>query len=234
MSAIVDARQLTKVYLMGTTEVHALRGLDLRVRAGEFLSVMGPSGSGKSTLLNILGCMDRPTSGEIRVDGMELSQVPYRRLPHLRREKIGFVFQQYHLLTHLTALENVMLPLRYAEVAPKEARHRAESLLTRVGLGDRMHHRPLELSGGQQQRVAVARSLVNRPAILLADEPTGNLDSQSGDEIMALLRALNEEEGQTLIAVTHDPRVAAKTDRTVHLLDGQVADEVRRERALAR
>jgi putative ABC transport system ATP-binding protein len=228
MSAIVEARELVKVYHMGATEVRALRGLSLEVASGEFISVMGPSGSGKSTLLNILGCMDRPTEGQVRLDGTDLGEVPHRQLPRIRREKIGFVFQQYHLLNHLTALENVMLPLRYADVGQKEARRRAEELLERVGLGDRMDHRPLELSGGQQQRVAVARALVNHPAIVLADEPTGNLDSKSGDEIMALLWQLNRE-GQTFIAVTHDPRVAEKTERTIYLQDGRVVDEKQRQ-----
>ena len=213
---------------MGAVEVHALQGLDLEVPAGEFLSVMGPSGSGKSTLLNVLGCMDKPTTGTVLLDGVDLMQTPRNKLPKLRREKLGFVFQQYHLLNHLTALENVMLPLRYADVSAKEARQRASAMLERVGLGDRIHHRPLELSGGQQQRVAVARALINRPALILADEPTGNLDSKSGDEIMALLRALNTE-GQTIIAVTHDPRVAEQTDRTVMLRDGQVVNEIKRQ-----
>lgn len=228
MKPIVEAQALTKTYLMGAVEVHALQGLDLEVPAGEFLSVMGPSGSGKSTLLNVLGCMDKPTTGTVLLDGVDLMQTPRNKLPKLRREKLGFVFQQYHLLNHLTALENVMLPLRYADVSAKEARQRASAMLERVGLGDRIHHRPLELSGGQQQRVAVARALINRPALILADEPTGNLDSKSGDEIMALLRALNTE-GQTIIAVTHDPRVAEQTDRTVMLRDGQVVNEIKRQ-----
>ena len=228
MKPIVEAQALTKTYLMGAVEVHALQGLDLEVPAGEFLSVMGPSGSGKSTLLNVLGCMDKPTTGTVLLDGVDLMQTPRNKLPKLRREKLGFVFQQYHLLNHLTALENVMLPLRYADVSAKEARQRASAMLERVGLGDRIHHRPLELSGGQQQRAAVARALINRPALILADEPTGNLDSKSGDEIMALLRALNTE-GQTIIAVTHDPRVAEQTDRTVMLRDGQVVNEIKRQ-----
>ena len=227
MTLIVEAQALFKTYLMGAVEVHALQGLDLLVERGEFLSVMGPSGSGKSTLLNILGCMDKPTSGTVLLDGVDLMQTPHGKLPKLRREKLGFVFQQYHLLAHLTALENVMLPMRYADIHQKEARQRAGAMLERVGLGDRLHHRPLEMSGGQQQRVAIARALVNQPALILADEPTGNLDSKSGDEILALLRALNAE-GQTLIAVTHDPRVAEQTDRTVTLRDGQVVDEVSR------
>jgi putative ABC transport system ATP-binding protein len=222
--AIVEAQELVKVYPMGATKVHALRGLSLTIQEGEFTSVMGPSGSGKSTLLNLVGCLDTPTEGTVVLDGVDVTSARRSRLPAIRREKVGFVFQQFNLLSHLTALENVMLPLRYAEIKRREARKRAEELLTHVGLGDRMKHRPLEMSGGEQQRVAVARALVNRPAIVLADEPTGELDSTNAAEIMALLRALNEE-GQTFIIVTHDPSVAAKTDRTVHLKDGQVDRE---------
>jgi putative ABC transport system ATP-binding protein len=222
--AIVEAQDLVKIYPMGATKVHALRGLSLTIEAGEFTSVMGPSGSGKSTLLNLVGCLDTPTEGTVVLDGVNVTRARRSRLPAIRREKVGFVFQQFNLLSHLTALENVMLPLRYAEVKRREARKRAEELLAHVGLGDRMKHRPLEMSGGEQQRVAVARALVNRPAIVLADEPTGELDSTNAAEIMALLRALNEE-GQTFVIVTHDPSVAAKTDRTVHLKDGQVDRE---------
>ncbi len=224
---IVEAQALTKTYQMGIMEVHALRGVDLAIAAGEFISIMGPSGSGKSTLLNLIGCMDQPSEGTILLDGVDLGAVPHRKQPRIRREKIGFVFQQYHLLNHLTALENVTLPLRYTNVGPQEARKRAETLLEHVGLADRAHHRPLELSGGQQQRVAVARALVNQPAIVLADEPTGNLDTKSGNEILDLLRRLNEE-GQTFITVTHDPRVAERTARTIQLLDGQIVNEIRR------
>jgi putative ABC transport system ATP-binding protein len=222
--AIVEAHNLIKVYPMGATKVHALRGLNLTIQAGEFTSVMGPSGSGKSTLLNLVGCLDTPTEGVVVLDGVNVTGARRSRLPAIRREKVGFVFQQFNLLNHLTALENVMLPLRYSEVKRREAHKRAEELLTHVGLGDRMKHRPLEMSGGEQQRVAVARALVNRPAIVLADEPTGELDSTNAAEIMALLRALNEE-GQTFVIVTHDPSVAVKTDRTVHLKDGQVDRE---------
>jgi putative ABC transport system ATP-binding protein len=222
--AIVEAQDLVKIYPMGATKVHALRGLSLTIEAGEFTSVMGPSGSGKSTLLNLVGCLDTPTEGTVVLDGVNVTRARRSRLPAIRREKVGFVFQQFNLLSHLTALENVMLPLRYAEVKRREARKRAEELLAHVGLGDRMKHRPLEMSGGEQQRVAVARALVNRPAIVLADEPTGELDSTNAAEIMALLRALNEE-GQTFVIVTHDPSVAAKTDRTIHLKDGHVDRE---------
>ncbi len=224
---IVEARGLVKVYAMGATQVRALRGLDLIVEAGEFMSVMGPSGSGKSTLLNLLGCLDTPSEGTIVLDGVDVMQAPRSRLPAIRREKVGFVFQQFNLLNHLTALENVMLPLRYADVSGREARERARKLLEHVGLADRVTHRPAELSGGEQQRVAVARALINRPAIVLADEPSGELDSVTADEVMALLRSLNRE-GQTFIIVTHDARIAAQTDRTVYLRDGQVAREERR------
>jgi putative ABC transport system ATP-binding protein len=225
--AIVEARDLIKIYPMGATKVHALRGLSLTVEAGEFMSVMGPSGSGKSTLLNLVGCLDTPTEGTVVLDGVDVTRTRRSRLPAIRREKVGFIFQQFNLLGHLTALENVALPLRYAEVKRREARRRAEELLDHVGLGERMKHRPLEMSGGEQQRVAVARALVNRPAIILADELTGELDSATAAEIMALLRALNEE-GQTFIIVTHDPSVAAQTKRTVYLKDGQVEREERR------
>ncbi len=224
---IVETRGLVKVYPMGKLEVRALRGVTLGIESGGFISVMGPSGSGKSTLLNILGCMDRPTDGTVLLDGVNLGKVRPRQLPRIRREKVGFVFQQYQLLGYLTAMENVMLPLRYADVGRRAARKRALDVLERVGLGDRAHHRPAELSGGQQQRVAIARALINRPAIVLADEPTGNLDSKSGDEILDLLRELNET-GQTFIIVTHDPRVAERTDRTIYLHDGEVESEVLR------
>jgi len=224
---IVEARGLVKIYPMGTTEVRALRGLDMTVEAGDFMSVMGPSGSGKSTLLNLVGCLDTPTEGAVVLDGVDVTQARRSRLPSIRREKVGFVFQQFNLLGHLTALENVMLPLRYTDVRRREARRRAQELLEHVGLGDRMTHRPLEMSGGEQQRVAVARALVNRPAIILADEPTGELDTNTAVELIALLRALNQE-GQTFIIVTHDPRVTAQTDHTIYLQDGKVLRKERR------
>jgi putative ABC transport system ATP-binding protein len=224
---IVEAHDLVKVYPMGKTEVHALRGLDVTIERGEFVSMMGPSGSGKSTLLNLLGCLDTPTEGTVVLDDVNVTEVRKSRLPAIRREKVGFVFQQFNLLAHLSALENVALPLRYTEVPRRQARQRAQELLDHVGLGDRVKHRPLEMSGGEQQRVAVARALVNRPAIVLADEPTGELDSATADEIMTLLRTLNEE-GQTFIIVTHDPSVAALTDRTVYLKDGKIEREERR------
>jgi putative ABC transport system ATP-binding protein len=226
--AIVEARNLVKTYRMGLTEVHALRGVDLYVEEGEFLSVMGRSGSGKSTLLNLLGCLDRPTEGTVFINGVEVTALPRRKLPNIRQQMVGFVFQQFNLLPSLTALENVMLPLRYSRVGRANGRRRAAELLERVGLGDRSTHRPAELSGGELQRVAVARALINRPAIVLADEPTGELDSHTAAEIMALLHDLNQAQGQTFIVVTHDPGVAKKTDRTVYLSDGMIFRQERR------
>ncbi|MCD6554058.1 MAG: ABC transporter ATP-binding protein [Anaerolineae bacterium] len=228
--AIVESRNLTKIYKMGAAEVRALQGIDLVVERGEFLSVMGRSGSGKSTLLNLLGCLDRPTEGIIYLDGLEVTSLPKRRLPRIRREKVGFVFQQFNLLPSLTALENVMLPLRYSGVGKREGRRRAQALLEEVGLGDRMTHRPTEMSGGEQQRVAAARALINNPAIVLADEPTGELDTHTAGEIIGLLHELNERDGQTFIIVTHDPLVAESTDRTIYLQDGMIVREKRRQR----
>ena len=228
--AIVESRNLTKIYKMGAAEVRALQGIDLVVERGEFLSVMGRSGSGKSTLLNLLGCLDRPTEGIIYLDGLEVTSLPKRRLPRIRREKVGFVFQQFNLLSSLTALENVMLPLRYTNISKREGRRRAQALLEEVGLGERVTHRPTEMSGGEQQRVAVARALINNPAIVLADEPTGELDTHTAGEIIGLLHELNERDGQTFIIVTHDPLVAESTDRTIYLQDGMIVREKRRQR----
>jgi len=223
--AIVEAHNLTKTYLMGLTEVHALRGVDLAIEKGEFLSVMGRSGSGKSTLLNLLGCLDRPTDGTVFIDGVQVTALPRRKLPRIRQQMVGFVFQQFNLLPDLSALENVMLPLRYSRLDRTSGRRWARELLEQVGLGERHHHRPVELSGGEQQRVAVARALINRPAIVLADEPTGELDTHTAAEIMALLHDLNQTQGQTFIVVTHDPGVAHKTDRTIYLSDGAILRE---------
>ncbi len=228
--AIVETRNLTKIYKMGAAEVRALQGIDLVVEQGEFVSVMGRSGSGKSTLLHLVGCLDRPTEGIIHLDGLEVTSLPKRRLPRIRREKVGFVFQQFNLLSSLTALENVMLPLRYTNISKREGRRRAQALLEEVGLGERVTHRPTEMSGGEQQRVAVARALINNPAIVLADEPTGELDTHTAGEIIGLLHELNERDGQTFIVVTHDPLVAEATDRTVYLQDGMIVREERRQR----
>ena len=218
---VIDARNLTKVYQMGDVEVHALRGLSLQVTPGEVVAIMGPSGSGKSTLMNMLGCLDRPSDGEYYLDGEPVAQMNDDQLADIRNRKVGFVFQQFNLLSRSTALANVELPLRYSANG-KNRRKKAKRALEAVGLGDRINHRPSELSGGQQQRVAIARALVNDPSIVMADEPTGNLDTKSGDELMELLLNLNKERGTTLIIVTHDPEVAELTQRVVSIRDGIV------------
>lgn len=222
---VIEAINLTKVYKMGTVEVQALRGASLKIRRGEMVSIMGPSGSGKSTLMNILGCLDHPTGGEYILDGEKVSNLRDDQLAVIRNRKVGFVFQSFNLLPRATALSNVELPLRYAGVAARQRHERAIEALQSVGLGERMRHKPTELSGGQQQRVAIARALVNRPAILMADEPTGNLDSKSGKEIMELLLRLNRESGTTVIIVTHDPSVGAQTQRIIRIYDGLVVEE---------
>ncbi|HLE50905.1 MAG TPA: ABC transporter ATP-binding protein [Anaerolineales bacterium] len=220
---VIEAENLTKIYKMGDIEVHALCGLSLQIAQGEIVSIMGPSGSGKSTLMNIIGCLDRPTSGEYFLDSERVSDLSDDQLASIRNRKVGFVFQSFNLLPRATALANVELPMRYAGVG-RGRRERARAALESVGLGDRIHHRPNELSGGQQQRVAIARALVNEPAIILADEPTGNLDSRSGEEIMQLLLSLNRQRGTTLIIVTHDPDVAVHTQRSIRIRDGVVED----------
>ena len=221
---VVDAKDITKVYQMGEVEVHALRGLSVKIAPGEVLSIMGPSGSGKSTLMNIIGCLDRPTSGEYSLNGENVANMTDDQLAEIRNRGVGFVFQSFNLLPRATALANVELPMRYAVLNGRNRKQVAIEALEAVGLGDRIHHRPNELSGGQMQRVAIARALVNNPAIIMADEPTGNLDSQSGDEIMALLKNLNKERGTTLITVTHDPEIAALTDRVISIWDGRIAE----------
>jgi putative ABC transport system ATP-binding protein len=222
MDTVVRTVGLTRRYKMGDTRVDALRGVDLTVTRGEFVALVGPSGSGKSTVLNLIGGLDRPTSGQVWINGTELSASDERTLTRHRRQHVGFVFQSFNLLPRLTARENVALPLMFSGVPEKERLDRARELLERVGLGPRLTHRPTQLSGGEQQRVAIARALVGEPALLLADEPTGNLDSVTGAEIMRLLKALNRERGLTLLVVTHDPEIAAFATRTVRLRDGKV------------
>ena len=221
MDAVVRTVRLTRHYKMGDTFVEALRGVDLSITRGEFVALVGPSGSGKSTVLNLVGGLDRPTSGQVWINGTELSSANERILTHHRRQQVGFVFQSFNLLPRLTAEENVALPLMFSGIPEKERRARARELLERVSLGARLTHRPTQLSGGEQQRVAIARALIGQPALLLADEPTGNLDTATGAAIMALLKELNRERGLSLLVVTHDPEVAAFADRVIKLRDGR-------------
>jgi putative ABC transport system ATP-binding protein len=222
---VVEAREITKVYRMGEFDVHALRGVSVQIARSEVISIMGPSGSGKSTLMNVLGCLDRPSDGDYFLDGESVAHLSDDQLASIRNRKVGFVFQSFNLLPRQTALANVMLPIRYAGGANGKTESKAREALEAVGLGDRVKHRPNELSGGQQQRVAIARALVNDPAIILADEPTGALDSKSGQEIMDLLLGLNRDKGTTLIFVTHDPRIAEMTQRVIRIKDGLVDEE---------
>jgi putative ABC transport system ATP-binding protein len=223
---VVDARDLTKVYQMGDVRVHALQGLSLQIEPGEVVAIMGPSGSGKSTLMNLLGCLDQPSEGEYYLDGENVAGMDDNQLASIRNRKVGFVFQNFNLLPRTSALANVELPLRYGTVNGKR-RSMAREALETVGLGDRIDHRPNELSGGEQQRVALARAIVNKPSIVMADEPTGNLDTKSGEEIMDLLLELNKERGATLIIVTHDPEIAEKTQRVVYIRDGLIEEDRR-------
>ena len=222
---IIEARDLTKVYGEGDGAVHALRGVTLRVRSGEFVAIMGPSGSGKSTLMHLLGCLDRPTSGSYRLAGEEVSHFSRDQLAAVRNRHIGFVFQSFNLLARTPAVGNVELPMLYAGVPKDERAPRARALLESVGLGERLTHRPGELSGGQQQRVAIARALANRPPLLLADEPTGNLDSASSAELMTLFRRLNREQAITIVVVTHDVNIAAWAQRVMVFNDGRVTED---------
>ena len=223
---VVDLRNVHRHYVMGETVVRALNGVDLQIRRGEYWAIMGPSGSGKSTLLNVLGCLDRPTDGEYWLGGADVARMEDDLLSETRGRELGFVFQSFHLIPQLSVLENVEVPLFYQGVAPVEARRRSHDYLTKVGLESRVNHRPTELSGGQQQRVAVARALVNDPLVLLADEPTGNLDSKTSDEILALFEDLHKQ-GRTLILVTHDPAVAERATWVLRMRDGKVQEIVR-------
>jgi putative ABC transport system ATP-binding protein len=226
---MIEIREVTKVYQMGEIEVHALRGASLNVAPGEWVAITGPSGSGKSTLMHIIGCLDTPTAGSYRLNDNEVSGLNDNQLAAVRNGQIGFVFQTFNLLPRATALQQVMLPMQYhrdgARLPRAERMRRARESLELVGLSDRLRHRPTELSGGQQQRVAIARALAQQPSILLADEPTGNLDSKSGSEVMEILRNLHRERGLTVVMVTHDPKVAAQAQRIIHIQDGLVVDE---------
>jgi putative ABC transport system ATP-binding protein len=229
---VIQIRDLIRTYEMGAETVQALRGVSLEIRRNEYVAIMGPSGSGKSTLMNLIGCLDTPTSGEYWLNGQEVSRMPDDALARVRNREIGFVFQTFNLLPRASALANVELPLVYAGITARQRRQRAEAALTRVGLGDRMDHRPNELSGGQRQRVAIARALVNEPAILLADEPTGNLDSTTSEEIMRVFETLYGQ-GQTIIMVTHEAEIAAHARRVVLLRDGRIASDTPRQEAAA-
>ncbi|MBU0758049.1 MAG: ABC transporter ATP-binding protein [Nanoarchaeota archaeon] len=221
---MIKLRDVWKTYKMGEVEVHALRGMNLTVRAGEFIAIQGPSGSGKSTAMNLVGCLDIPTEGTIYLDGKDISKLSESDLAQIRGKKIGFVFQQFNLLNTLSAMENVMLPMIFQRMEKKEREKRARELLTLVELGERMHHKPTELSGGQQQRVAIARSLANDPDVVLADEPTGALDSKTGISVMSFLQKLHREKGKTIVMVTHDDGLAKYAQRIEYLKDGQVVE----------
>ena len=229
MTKLIELKGINKTYKNGDQELRVLKDIDLEVEEGEFVAIMGPSGSGKSTLMNVIGLLDRPTSGDYFLDGQEVGNLSEKKLAHVRNEQIGFVFQQFFLLSKLNAFQNVELPLIYAGVHPAKRKEIAEQYLEKVELGSRMHHLPSELSGGQKQRVAIARALVNRPAIVLADEPTGALDTKTGEQIMDLLTKLNQE-GKTIIMVTHEPEIAAFANRRIVIRDGVISSDSKLER----
>ena len=221
---VIEVKNLEKTYYVGDMEVNALRGVSFNILKSQFSAIMGPSGSGKSTLMHIIGCLDSPTKGEYHLNGENVANMQDDQLAKIRNKEIGFVFQKFHLLPRNTALENVMLPLKYASVGKTERSKKAMEALTQVGLADRVDHRPTELSGGQQQRVAIARALVNSPAILFADEPTGNLDSKTGEEVMNLLHELNDK-GETIVLITHEKEIADQTERTIFIRDGKIESD---------
>lgn len=225
-AALISLENVSKVYGSGTVHVNAIAEINLKIDRGEFVAILGPSGSGKSTLMNIIGCLDRPSAGIYTLDGEDISSLSDERLAHIRNKKIGFVFQMFNLMAKHNALFNVQLPLVYSGVGPDERRDKAARMLNKMGLEGRMHHRPNELSGGECQRVAIARALINEPPILLADEPTGNLDTKTGEEIIALFRKLNQEEGVTLIMVTHNPEIADEARRRIFIRDGRIVEDV--------
>jgi putative ABC transport system ATP-binding protein len=222
---VIELKDLVKTYHVGETEVRALRGVSYNIRQGDFLAIMGPSGSGKSSLMNILGCLDRPTSGEYIFEGEDVSKLDKDRLARIRNQKIGFVFQSFNLLSRTTALENVELPLFYSTTESRDMTERALAALAAVGLSDRAHHKTNQLSGGEQQRVAIARALLNNPTLILADEPTGNLDSRTSSEVMNIFKSLNEEKGITMVMVTHEPDIAAWAGKRIYLKDGLIVRE---------
>ena len=224
MGNVVSLRDVVKTYRMGDNEVHALRGVSFDIEQGEFVSIMGPSGSGKSTCMNMIGCLDRPTSGIVKINGVETAKMNEKELSVLRNQTIGFVFQQYHLISSMNVIENVMLPLKYQKVERSLRYDRAFAALEAVGLSDRIKHRPHELSGGQKQRVAIARAMVTQPKVLLADEPTGALDTETGNQVLDLFRAINREKSTTIVIVTHDPRIGESAERCIRILDGLIKE----------